>query len=132
MRLSLTNILYASYRFVYGYAENLSNICSFSCPTSVNSWKCKGTLLWSVPVYFLYDCKESFFETISSGVLFFVVGGFFVLLLNWLLLKIFKLSWRSALIKKAAFVQPKLHLKYLLIGMTATDHNHLRCKMFFI
>lgn len=34
-------------RFVNGYAENLSNICSFSGTTSVYSWKCKGKfLLW--------------------------------------------------------------------------------------
>lgn len=30
------------YRFVNGYAENLSNICSFSCTASVYSWKCEG------------------------------------------------------------------------------------------
>ena len=30
------------YRFVNGYAENLSNICSFSCTASVYSCKCEG------------------------------------------------------------------------------------------
>jgi hypothetical protein len=36
------------YRFINGYAENLSNICSASCTTSVYSWKCKGEC--SLPV----------------------------------------------------------------------------------
>lgn len=52
------------YRFVNGYAENLSNICSFSCTASVYSWKCEGEFSFRIhlsghlhQVKYLFICR---------------------------------------------------------------------------
>ena len=73
------------YRFVNGYAENLSNICSFSCTTSVYSWKCKGKFSLPVHVSVYLDPSEVF---ICGAEAFMLIIGIAKITYKWRRLKL--------------------------------------------